>query len=120
MECIFVALYLRKDSDLHLEPSLTANYKNQGRHKIYDYVANNKHSGPLKECIHSEVCHSFRSTYMEPFQHIGMRKQNITFKSETIYQLFHHIRFFHTNRGTTVKLTLGEYHYLKAVKKTQR
>ena len=43
-------------------------------------MISNIHSDQLQELIHLEVCHSYRNTYMELYDHIYMRKQNILFK----------------------------------------
>ena len=65
------------------------------------YVVKNMHSDLLQVLIHKEVCNSFRSTYVEMFEHIKMTKYNIPLKSVNTCQTSCLTR--NTNKGMTVK-----------------
>ena len=60
-------------------------------------MLNNTHANPLQECNHSEVGHSFRSTYAELFENIDMRKQNISFKIKNHLPAIHQAKLYPTD-----------------------
>ena len=76
---LFVALDLSKEMDLPLHLPPLPNCDNLGQIKLNHDVVSNTHSDPLHELIHKKVC-PFQNTHPELFEHIKMRKQNISFK----------------------------------------
>ena len=68
---LFVLLELPKEMDLPPAPDCDK----WGLINLNQYVINNMNSDLLQEIIHTDICHSFRSMYMELFEHIDMRKQ---------------------------------------------
>ena len=117
---LFVALELPKESHLLLDPPALPDHDNWGSYKLKDYIINNTYLDPLQECIHSEVCHLFRSTYKDLFQHIALRKKN------SIYKIRNHLpailpnQIVNTNRGKAAKIALGGFGYLRRVTRTRR
>ena len=65
---------MQKEGGILLELPSPPACDNWGRHKLNDYIVNNMHSASLQEIIHSEVCHIFRSTNIELFSYINVRK----------------------------------------------
>ena len=69
----------------------------------------------LQEPIHAEVCISFRNTYQEPFKHVEMRRQHISFKIRNQLPVILPNTIYHSIRDMVVKLQMGEYQYSKEI-----
>ena len=100
-----------------LRPASTTRFWQFGKSKLNDYMVNGTQTDPLQDLIHSEVWHSFRSTYTGLFQHINRIKQNISFIMRNQLPSIIPNQIYHTNRDVAGKLPSGEYWYSKTATK---
>ena len=117
---LFVPLELPKEINVLINILPQPNYDNGGWMKLSHYLVTNMYSDPLKEIMHKKVCISFRRTYQELFQHIEMRKHNISFRIRNHFPAIIPTLTYQTTRLVAVKLSVQQYWYSKGGKEQKR